>query len=116
MRTYDYNRFELGLMYRDHRLIDWAKEHHALDEERVRKEMEAEHHSHDLPSNMAAAFVKRAEKVHPISRWHREWFYELAGEVFEKVVEEQTPEEYTKEVRKRAIEKLTDEERQLLGV
>jgi hypothetical protein len=72
-------------------VTDWSERHDKMDTVRVLKKMwkmlEAK------PSltavDITSDFVRKALKVHPLSKWHYEWFQRCADSVVEEFIREQ---------------------------
>lgn len=114
------NLKEAGLLetYGNPRIIEWHNKHMELDEERVRYQIEEYYKQHkslvNSPKRVADIFINRAEKVHPVSEWHKSWFFSLSLEISEKMkieFEKDKPNEI-----KVALNKLTKREKEILGL
>jgi hypothetical protein len=102
------------------RLYQWWRAHLAADEKRVRDEMRKYvsklSKDHYNPHVVASYFVDKAKKVHPVSAFHCKWFFDLASQT---LLEKETAIEAAArkvELKKQALNKLTDEERKVLGL
>lgn len=63
------------------RIKKWWDEHREADEERVTKKMDKliqENVAWRNPQRLASHFIKKAVGVHPVSEWHKKWFFNLA--------------------------------------
>jgi len=100
----------------DGRLIEWAEQHHDNDSRRVHQEMTHDIHKYSSAGRMAAAYIKKADKVHPVSDWHRQWFKDLASQVWEENIEVIDEEQRIEQLREMALAILSDEEKESLGL
>ena len=98
------------------RIKKWFDEHNRNDKGRVvdkmRKHYRRNPNDHKKPQEVADKFIAAAEKVHPVSEWHKEWFLKLAtkaSSIGRKIVERST-------LAAKAKSKLTKEERMALGL
>lgn len=112
---------EDGLWYRYENqkdLKDWLSKHHAADCERVKAAMKDELVSNpDLTAyELANRLINRASKVHPVSRWHKMWFVSLA-EAACKIKDAALRKKKRRDfVARKALKKLSKEERKALGL
>jgi hypothetical protein len=62
------------------RILDWWKQHQADDTERVTEAIRAYvvKHPRTMATNIANRFIRDAEAVHPLSDYHKNWFYDIA--------------------------------------
>jgi len=69
-----------GKIPKNKEILQWWKKHHADDTKRVTAAIKeyVEQHPRTMATNIANLFIKRAESVHPVSEWHKDWFYEIA--------------------------------------
>jgi len=100
-------------------LKSWFEKHNAADVKRVRAAMVTEL-SKSKPlsaSALATKFVKRAEKVHAVSRWHKKkWFPSVADQaVMGARMSREKSEKRRKRV-KQALAKLSPQDRKILGL
>lgn len=120
------NLMDAGLLekYANKRILAWHKEHTRSDEKRVSGKMRAVYLGHpeyiETPEKVADNFIRTAEKVHPVSDYHKNWFNELAireANYAKGVIAKRNKSE---NIRKKAINKLrsklTKEERRSLGL
>lgn len=96
----------------------WWEEHFSRDTERVLREMQAlvVQHKFEDPKKLADNFVKRAEKVHPVSDFHKVWFLELAKQTLEREKSKIEARQHQEKLKKSALAKLSAEERKALGL
>jgi hypothetical protein len=74
----------LGILMESPRgLQKWAGEHHANDEVRVLSKMKRyfAENPDTQQEELANIFIEKAELVHPVSLWHKNWFLRLASRV-----------------------------------
>jgi hypothetical protein len=90
-------------------LATWWKDHQSSDTSRVIREMNGEVGRFKNAQALAQHFVKMAEKVHPVSNFHKKWFKELANKVYEEHNERRQLVEV-------ALKKLTAKEKDALGL
>ena len=58
----------------------WANEHYHEDLQRVAKRIrEFVSLGADTAGCIQAQLIKEAESVHPVSQWHKDWFYATAA-------------------------------------
>ena len=63
---------------------NWSEIHHVADEARVFPKMvdvaqtAIDYLGDPVPEKLAGKFIEEAEKIHPVSDWHKEWFLEMA--------------------------------------
>jgi hypothetical protein len=62
------------------RILDWWKQHQADDTKRVTEAIRAYviKHPRTMATNIANRFIREAEAVHPLSDFHKGWFYNIA--------------------------------------
>jgi hypothetical protein len=95
-------------------LVTWWKLHCDSDEARVYVQMKESKSMN--PEYLARYFIKKAEKVHAVSDWHKRWFLEIAKKVIKekkKLIQEN---EEALRMRKEALNKLTDDDKRILGI
>lgn len=99
--------------YASERIYAWFLEHKRQDLHRVTNEMNmmAANHRKKFykPEEVASYFIKKAEKEHPVSNFHKEWFLKIATEISEKIIKED-------KLISSAKLKLTTEEMKILGI
>lgn len=61
------------------------------------------------PERVAYLFINRAETVHPVSKWHKNWFLSLAKSIAYEILMEQT-------AKKKALAKLSVKEKRFLDL
>ena len=106
----------LALITANPTLYDWWKEHQASDETRVLHEMNQEIHRFKSSSALATHFISKAEKVHQVSNFHKDWFVRLAERAYNQYVKLQKEFNKEQKLKKEALAKLTPEERKALGL
>lgn len=78
--------------YASERILKWHKEHMDDDEARVSRIIEEEYNKNinllETPSFLAKKLIKKAEKVHPVSNFHKRWFENLTKEIAKNMIEE----------------------------
>jgi len=100
-------------------LLRWWKKHHSSDTSRVREKMKIYVNDRKkTPSSHGVAnhFINAAEKSHPVSEFHKRWFAELAREVCTEHANALMEKKRACDLKQQALEKLTDEEREALGI
>ena len=104
-------------------LVEWFKAHHEADTRRVMKQMLDTLAKKKLPlvtnsaeMDLAGMFMDAAKKVHPVSRWHEQWFFDMAHEAWKLYSKDQKKKEAKQDVVERALGKLTPAERKALGL
>jgi hypothetical protein len=104
-------------------MLRWWDHHQAWDNQRVRPKMKSyiearlESFPGMTPGSVAEYFIAEAEKIHPVSDFHRGWFLEMASEILEAVRVERETEKYKKKsLKESALAKLTRKEREILGL
>lgn len=116
------NLMEAGILekYTNPRILTWHKIHIEDDDERVRRKMMSEcNKDKDMLNDsekMAEKFISLAEAEHPVSNWHKNWFYVLAREVAQQVKEEKASKIERERKRRKVISRLTGEEKELLNL
>lgn len=70
------------LIEENKKLDSWWKNHQIDDKNRIEKEMRNAISNFSDPMNMAKAFIKKAEKVHMVSSFHKDMFYSIAISLF----------------------------------
>jgi transcription initiation factor TFIIIB Brf1 subunit/transcription initiation factor TFIIB len=98
-------------------LLKWWQQHEATDCKRVTEEMQNYIRGMSIAKiknltmdKLADSFIKRAEAVHAVSDWHKDyWFPKIADAVLHKRLSEIV-------VREDALAKLTAAERRVLGL
>jgi len=96
----------------------WASKHHRLDAKRLSGKMDEYLSSHPAcnAQELASRFLELALAVHPVSRWHRKWFFDMAEKACARRATIQKKQDKHKALIKRAKGKLTKEERWALGL
>lgn len=104
-------------------LVSWFQKHHQADEDRIRPAMRdalRETASKRLQPvgekdavALAERFIVRAQAVHPVSKWHVNWFRFMARQA---VSEYRGSDERRLKIAKQALKKLSPEERKALGL
>ena len=79
--------------YSNTRIAAWWAQHSYDDEVRVRKEIEQVIRKREFGGLLCVASVAnhmiwKAECVHPVSEWHKNWFYKLAAEILPRILKE----------------------------
>lgn len=100
---------QLDYISENQKLAKWWYDHKLSDNNRVKSQMESEVAEYPSAAVMAKSFIHEAEKVHCVSNFHKEWFTNLATEVWLKY-------QTKKSKKEKALSKLTNEERKLLGI
>ena len=97
-------------------LGSWWIQHQTNDEKRVRYQMirEWKKSGTRTEKQVADKFIKAAEKVHPVSTWHKEWFLQMATETKETVKGFKAEQRRMQKLKRVALKKLTPEERKAL--
>jgi len=70
-------------LFGNSRIEAWWKHHLANDTKRVKhavSQMLEQHNGTISANNIAIVLIREAEKVHPVSEWHKEWFQALADQ------------------------------------
>jgi hypothetical protein len=101
------------------RLQEWREKHQESDRIRVARQMKKDlggKRKYKDSATMAEAYIKKAEKVHPVSRFHKAWFQKLAHAAFAIDDAIREKKKSKAELRRAALNKLTPEERELLKV
>lgn len=111
--TVCYRNVNNVLMMGNPALSKWWEEHQRQDKLRLEDEMRREAIKYESAYAMAQAFIKRAEKEHPVSEFHKFWMEQLATDVWGPETRKARKQ---KETREGALAKLTATERKLLGV
>jgi hypothetical protein len=104
--------------YTNPQLSTWRERHHEKDTIRVKTKMlEAiqRRPSHTIIS-LCDKFIEEAEAVHPVSRFHKKWFLIMARSAMEEAQKIWKEKESKVQLKKKALEKLTKEERKALGL
>ena len=62
------------------RIKDWWEQHKADDTKRVTEAIRAYvvKHPRTMATNIANRFIRDAESKHPVSEYHKKWFYDIA--------------------------------------
>lgn len=105
--------------YASARTCKWWYEHKDADEERVSKKMYKflkDNVNVYNPKEITKKFIDEAEKVHPVSTFHKEWFEKLATGIRSAVNIEYESERELQKIRYEALKKLTTEEKVILGI
>lgn len=110
----EYNGVFEDLAFNNDRLRKWWKNHQASDTRRVQKEMRQRKEMN--PQKLADSFIKKAKKVHPVSKFHMEWFLDLAEAEVERKKKEQEAKDREEALRQQALSRLSAEEKRVLGV
>ena len=104
-------------------LIGWFEKHHEADTKRVMKQMLSTLARVRLPlvtnsaeTDLAGMFMDAAKKVHPVSKWHEQWFFRMAHQACEIHSRAKKQEKEGQSIVKRALAKLTPAERRALGI
>jgi seryl-tRNA synthetase len=99
-------------------LRKWWEKHRQQDERRVRKEMQqfVSNHPNMPHTQVANHFIDKAIVVHPVSKFHINWFCSLAQEICSEHKRSVAQENRVAEARQRALSKLTKEDRLALGI
>ena len=108
--------------YTDKRIKRWWKQHQKSDIKRVSDKMKKIFNK-DVslePEDVAEDFIKKAEKVHSVSEFHKEWFLQLATDIRKKIADERLKilkkEVETEQKRRKGLKKLTKSEKLALGI
>jgi len=96
------------------RLRKWWKDHQNSDTRRVKKEMRQIEER--TPKKLANYFIKKAKEVHPVSKFHIEWFFDLAKEEVARRQREHEKRDKKETLRQQVLSRLSDEEKEILGV
>ena len=103
--------------YSNVELITWRERHHKRDAERVRRRMDEVLRKRLVePDKLAKKFIDKALAVHPVSRWHKQWFLDMAKEACRIRSEEMARKGAKDAMVKKALDKLTKDERRMLGL
>jgi hypothetical protein len=104
--------------YASRRIKAWWKNYQRVDTERVAELMKGHyyHHPDDNPERVANKFIEAAEGAHPVSKFHRCWFHDLARVVKSQSEADAAKAEKQKINRAKALSKLTSAERRALGL
>ena len=106
--------------YASDEIISWHKDHMHKDEVRIGTEMQNLFRNHpdrmDDTDGVANEFLQAALKVHPVSKYHRRWFKKMAREVADAIRKAKKDREREHQVRKQALDKLSDDEKKALGL
>ena len=100
------------------RIRTWWTAHCEADRARVYPQMLGRFQKDpDLePAVLSGEFILAAERVHPVSRYHRRWFKDLAAEAQRFVLTVREEDRRRNEAREQVLGKLTDEELAALGI
>jgi len=106
------------------RILEWWAKHKDSDERRVRMEMENYIKKSSLSLKDATAianyFIAKAEKVHPVSSFHKKWFLVLAEEAVQKSKEKKATvraqNKLMREAKKKLLDTLSKEEIEALNI
>lgn len=69
---------------------EWSQKHHEADESRAFHKMvevaktAIDYLGDPVPEKLAGRFIEEAEKIHPVSDWHKSWFLEMAETAIEE--------------------------------
>jgi len=98
-------------------LRKWWDRHRKRDEDCVMKKMSAilKKRLVNNPKDLAKKFIDKALAVHPVSRWHENWFMDMAKEACRIRANEISKKKLKDDVVKKALLKLSAEEREALG-
>jgi hypothetical protein len=104
-------------------LVSWFQEHHRADEDRIGLAMRdalretAVKRLQPVGEKDAVAladrFIVKAQAVHPVSKWHVNWFHFMARKA---VSEYRGSDERRLKTAERALKKLSPKERKALGI
>lgn len=104
-------------------LVEWFKKHHEADTKRVMKQMLDTLARKKLPfvtnsaeADLAGMFMDAAKKVHPVSKFHEQWFFDMSKQAWEIYSKARKQKETKQETVERALAKLTIAERKALGL
>lgn len=99
-------------------LVDWWRKHDAQDRRRVGQQMDRRLAKQWCsPKVLAAEFIRKAEKVHPVSSYHKyKWFIEMAEKANKRYGSKQEKRVTKEQLREGALAKLNDDERKALGI
>jgi len=104
--------------YANPEIMVWHRKHMHKDEVRVQGKMEAIFIKNPKQikkyKEVAEMFYQKALKVHPVSEFHRKWFYSSAKDIAEKVQNVVHTKNQLKKDKMKALSKLTPEEKELL--
>ena len=83
---------ELLDKYASGRILEWHKAHMKSDERKVSLQIRYFYTKNISfivhPQKVANHFIKLDEEKHPVSNWHKKWFYDLAVQVANNIIEE----------------------------
>jgi len=68
------------------------------------------------PKDLARKFIDKALAVHPVSRWHENWFMDMAKKACRIRANEISKKKIEDDVVKKTLLKLSTEERKALGL
>lgn len=98
-------------------LRKWWDRHRKRDEDRVIKKMSAIIKKRLVhPKDLARKFIDKALAVHPVSRWHENWFMDMAKKACRIRANEISKKKIEDDVVKKTLLKLSTEERKALGL
>ena len=86
----------------------WWKDHQNADNVRVRRSISSYYKRHPgIPAERVAdIFIEKAERIHPVSDFHKQWFLEISQEYYDKSMDKLCEDEDTKKLVEAAIEKI----------
>ncbi len=104
--------------YGNPEISEWHRDHMHKDELRVAEEMKQVFLSHPgaHPVGVAQDFLDKALAVHPVSDYHKEWFYKMAHDIHKELMEIKEKKAQKAADKHKALSKLTEEEKKLLGI
>jgi hypothetical protein len=109
---------KLFAKYTNPQLSTWRERHHEKDTQRVKAKMlEAIQRKPSYTVfSLCDKFIEEAEAVHPVSRYHKKWFMIMARSAMEEAQKIWKEKETKVQLKKKALEKLTKEEKKALGL
>ena len=109
---------EIQLIASNPALVDWWEKHQETDTNRVYSKMLTilKKRPDMLDDDLAKYFLAQATDVHAVSNYHTKWFYRLATKAYNEVNSVKTKEQLRLNKIEAAKNKLTPEEKKLLGI
>ena len=105
-------------VYIDDAISEWWDLHCEADTKRVSgviNEMYSDKPSLK-PAEVSRELINEAFKVHSVSRYHIDWFLELADKIKKEIKVREDAISKEKEIKKKALSRLTLKEKKLLGL
>lgn len=109
--------YSSALISRNPKLVQWWNEHLKSDNRRVLDEMRTyvRRNPNQTQYGVAEYFIQKAQAVHAVSDFHKEWFRDLANKAVAEGLKEQYTQDKKNKLRDDILSRLTPEERNILG-